>query len=114
MTKWRHIAARVLLAANVAAGLLGEALHHEALAVRLSADPVVAPHRCGDRERHIPLDRLHPCTLCTGFSQRVSTAVSPQPVAAPVRILLGTFRADRVDLLSTHLHVHHTRGPPAA
>jgi hypothetical protein len=114
MKHWRHTAARLLLAANVAAGLCGEALHHETLTVRLSADPVVASHRCGDRERHVPLDSLHPCTLCTGFSQRVSTAVPPQAVAAPVRILLGTFARDGDETLSADRPFYHTRGPPAA
>lgn len=114
MRQWRHTAARLILAANVATGLLGEALHHEALAVWLSANPSVSPHGCGEKERHVPLDRLHPCTLCTGYSQRVFTAVPPQAVAAPARILLGTFAPRSDDTLSADLPVHHTRGPPAA
>jgi hypothetical protein len=110
----RHAVMRVLLAVNLAAGLLGEMLHHEQIALRLSADTVVVPHGCGARERHIPLDNLHPCALCLSYSHRVFTFVSLDADAAPVRMLLCTFFPERIATLSHARPCPATRGPPAA
>jgi hypothetical protein len=70
--KAQHFMAVVFLLAYVLAGV-APLIHHHAFAIRLTPDPQVSTHTCGDFERHIPIDAIHGCFTCWLSSQREST-----------------------------------------
>ena len=54
-------------------GSMSEASHHDIVSGRIPGGPIIAQHACGASERHIPIERVHPCVICAQASQRVST-----------------------------------------
>ena len=65
----------LLLLGTYLVGAFGVLGHTHAFALRLVADPVVAAHKCGAQEHHIPLDSLYPCVICLQAYQRLTLPV---------------------------------------
>jgi len=114
MKSWRHTTVLVVLGAYAVSGLLLEALHHDMIAVRLTADSALLPHSCGERERHAPLDQVQKCAVCGQSSQRVSTPVAASPVLGLPRLFLVTQPVERIQLRSPLATLSDSRGPPVA
>ncbi|MEW6511294.1 MAG: hypothetical protein AB1428_10075 [Bacteroidota bacterium] len=112
MKGWRGISAVALLAAYVFTGLLAETLHREAITVRLTDDPAVSTHRCGEREMHLPLDGMHRCAICAQSSTRFCTPPQAQGTVSAPLVVVATLPAEPSVLRSAAHPYVDSRGPP--
>ena len=108
----RGVTAVTILAILVCQSL--ELLHHDGYDFSFQRFPALASHNCGDKEIHIPLDRIQRCAVCAQSAQRLSTA--------PVSFLLPLVPAVFQPLVSgvpfkpvlTDFIFTGKRGPPLA
>jgi hypothetical protein len=95
------------------AGALGVFGHTHAFALRLVADPALADHVCGEQERHIPLDSIHPCVICWQLSQRVSLPVDSTHLFAVHDVAAGLCTISIPPVIAGDHLFPEKRGPPA-
>jgi len=108
----RHFIALPLLAAYILSGMVVGMDHHGGTALILQHAPLITSHTCGENERHVPLEKLHPCPMCSLSSDRAFPTHGTQAAQpAGTESLLGPARSQPYQK-----PVHHfssgKRGPP--
>jgi hypothetical protein len=95
------------------AGGLGVFGHTHVFALRLVSDPALAAHECGDQERHIPLDSIHPCVICWQLHQRLSLPVESTDFSAVHGVTAGLCTIPIPPVIAGDHLFPEKRGPPA-
>ena len=108
----RRRTAILVIAGYVLAGFLLEIAHHDAIALRLDADPFLAVHNCGDKEIHVPLDQKHQCLACSQSTLRVSTEANQLLSITTPLVCLACVQAYREQPIRTDILYSGKRGPP--
>ena len=108
----RHTAAIVALVGYIVAGFLLEISHHDGTALSLLSQPVLAQHKCGAKELHIPIDKRHDCLACSHSAQRASVQTTQYvgvniPLAHLATVFFLRERPLQIDILHSG-----KRGPP--
>ena len=106
----RRVTAVTILAILVCQSL--EFLHHDGYDFSSLCSPVLTSHDCGDKEIHIPLDKVQRCAVCAQSAQRLSTApvsflLPPVPAVFQPLVSGFPFKPVSTDFISTG-----KRGPP--
>jgi len=104
--------ALLLLGIQLAGGI-GVLGHTHAFALRLVADPVLAAHACGEQERHVPLDSIHPCVICWQLYQRVSLPVESTHLFTVHGVTTGLCTIPVPPVIAGDHLFPEKRGPPA-
>jgi hypothetical protein len=114
MNMWRHRLVFLLIAAYAGTGPLLDLLHRDALACLAGGPASVATHGCAGTERHLPLDRIHGCSLCAQSGQRCAVPATPD-VPRPPHPCAGESVVPPLHGISAPLLLPaDPRGPPAA
>ena len=89
-----------------------EIAHQDAILGGSGSGAAFTQHMCGDRERHIPLDQLHGCTVCAQQTQRISTLPSP-PLSITSSVIFFAGLPDQLgDPTCASYLFSGKRGPP--
>jgi hypothetical protein len=114
MSVWRQRLVFLLLVAYAGTGPLLDLIHGDTFALPPGSVTTVDTHGCKEKEKHVPLDRIHQCAVCAQSAQRFAVPVTPAAACSPVLHCMGTVVHPNDRTTGPLFSPAHPRGPPAA